>query len=521
VTTKFKETGLPCPCGVSSDAYCIDHEGGDFCFSCSKSPSKKFSKEKYIDLDISENDIVTAEYVPHRGLSQKTLEFFDVKTKLVNGIPLEWGFPYPNGAYKIKRVNPKSRSDKYVWKGEANTAGLFGADRFPAGSRESITITEGEHDALAIREAVGDKTAATSVQSSSTALRDCDLNRAYINSFDKIILAFDNDEAGKSALKKVVSSGLFDFNKVYYIPFDRHKDANEYLVAKERDELLKVWKACKKYTPDNIISTFNEISEALKENREDEIGTYPTDRLNDMLYGFYRGQVVLVKGLEGIGKTEIFRLMEFHLLKTTDCKLGLIHMEEDKATTIKGVATYELGVPCNLPDTGVSEEDVLRGYRDAVKGREDRVYIYTMFGGDDPDDVLDSIRFLVASGGVDIVFLDHITMLVSGVEEGDERRKLDYISTKLKKMAKELKFCLVMITHVNDDGQTRGSRMISKIADTMINLNRDLTADDENDRNTLWMTIEKNRFTGRTGKAGGLFFNTNTFKLEESHSEQL
>ena len=516
--TKFAEHGLPCPVCDSSDAYAIDHHGIGHCFSCGHHGSGGTRKK---DLDISEDDIVTAEYVPHRGLSQKTLEFYDVKTKLVNGTPVEWGFPYPNGSYKIKRVNPPTKKDKYVWKGEANTASLFGADRFKAGSRESITITEGEHDALAIREAVGDKTAAVSIQSASTALRDIELNRAYINSFDKIILAFDNDEPGKSALKKVVASGLFDFNKLYHVPFDRHKDANEYLLAKERDELLKVWKACKKYTPDNIISTFEEITEALKENREDEIGTYPTKRLNNMLYGLYRGQVVLVKGLEGIGKTEIFRLMEYHLLKETECKLGLIHMEEDKATTIKGVATYELGVPCNLPDTGVGEDDILRGYQAAVKGREDRIFLYTMFGGDDPDDVIDSIRFLVASGGVDIVFLDHITMLVSGVEEGDERRKLDYISTKLKKMAKELKFCLVMITHINDDGQTRGSRMISKIADTIIHLDRDLTADDENDRNTLWMTVEKNRMAGRTGKAGGLFFNTSTFKLEESHSEQL
>ena len=118
--------------------------------------------------------------------------------------------------------------------------------------------------------------------------------------------------------------------------------------------------------------------------------------------------------------------------------------------------------------------------------------------------------------GVDVVFLDHITMLVTGVEEGDERRKLDYLSTKLKKMCKELNFCLVMITHVNDDGQTRGSRNISKIADIMIDLYRDKLSEDEYERSCLKLTIEKNRKSGRTGDAGTLYFNTDTFKLEEA-----
>lgn len=511
---------MPCPCGASSDAYSIDHSGRGWCFSCND-PKRFNTPREGEDLTeethegILDTDVVELVYEAARGLSKKTLEFYNILTKKVNGESFSWGFEYPNGAWKSKKLKPRSRKDHYSWNGEANSAGLFGRDKFGPGSKKSVTITEGEFDAPSIYEATGGQTAAVSVQSSSTALRDIELEYEWVNSFDKIIIAFDNDEAGKTALRKIMSSGLFDFNKLYYVPFSEFKDANDYAQNGKLSELNRVWKSAKKYTPDNIISTFSEIEEALKESQEQEIGTYPTERLNDMLYGLYRGQVVVVKGMEGIGKTEIFRMMEYHLLKTTECKLGLIHMEEDKSTTIKGLATYELGVPCTLPDTGMSDKDILKGYAKAVGDSEDRVFIYTMFGGDDPDDVLDSIRFLVASGGVDIVFLDHITLLVTGTEEGDERRKLDYMSTKLKKMAKELQFCLVMITHVNDDGQTRGSRNISKIADTMINLDRDKLSEDEAERNTLFITIEKNRMTGRTGKAGALLFDTNTFKLVE------
>lgn len=522
--TKFPEHGLPCPCGESSDAYAVDQNGKGHCFSCGE-PEWKINKrlgleEKGEDLseDTEQIDDDDVDYVfkKHRGISEKTAEFYKIRTKTVKGEDFSWGFQYANGAIKVKKVDGPKKS-RYSWVGSANEAGLFGKNLFLPGSKRTIIVTEGEHDAPSFYELLNGSVAAVSVQSSSTALRDITLDRDYLNSFDRIVIAFDNDEQGQSAMRKVMASGLFDFNKLYHIPFTKYKDANQYLQEGDFESLMLDYKAAKKYTPDNIISTFDEIKKALHESHEDEIGTYPTQTLNDMLYGLYRGQVVCIKGMEGIGKTEIFRMMEYHLLKTTECKLGIIHMEEDKSTTIKGLATYELGVPCNLPDAGVSEEGILEGYTAAVGNREDRVYIYTMFGGDDPDDVLDSIRFVVASGGVDVVFLDHITMLVTGTEEGDERRKLDYMSTKLKKMCKELKFCLVLISHVNDDGQTRGSRNITKIADVVIHLDRDKLSEDEIDKNSLFLMLEKNRKTGRTGRAGQLFFNSMTFKLEEVH----
>lgn len=517
--TKFVETGLPCPCGKSSDAYCIDPEGKGHCFSCGDPEYKILRRLNIKKEDMTETPTPIQEgelvFKSHRGLSKRTLEFYNIPVKVVDGEDYAYFFTYPNGAVKGKRIGDVPRKDRYRWSGDANSAGLFGRDLFPGGSKPSITITEGEHDAPSVYEISGGTTASVSIQSASTALRDISDNREYINSFEKIILCFDNDEAGKTALKKVMSSGLFDFNKLYYVPLSKHKDANAYLQAGDTGDLAREIKQAKKYTPDNIISTFEEIRGALNESHEDEIGTYPTERLNSLLYGLYRGQVVLFKAQSGIGKTEMFRMIEHHLLKTTQCNLGIIHIEEDRATTIKGIATYELGVPCALPDTGVTEENIIEAYSKAVGGKEDRVYIYTMFGGDDPDDVLDSIRFLVSSGGVDAVFLDHITMLVTGTEEGDERRKLDYMSTKLKKMAKELKFTLCMISHVNDDGQTRGSRNIEKIADTIIHLERNKLADNDYDRNTLRLTVEKNRKTGRTGDGGSLFFNDQTYKLEE------
>ena len=75
-----------------------------------------------------------------------------------------------------------------------------------------------------------------------------------------------------------------------------------------------------------------------------------------------------------------------------------------------------------------------------------------------------------------------------------------------------------MTTHVNDDGQTRSSRMIGKSASIRIDLKRDHMNTDPDVRNTTYLNVSKNRPTGATGFAGILKFNPSTFTLEEEFS---
>lgn len=511
---------LPCPCGRSSDAYAIYEDGSEHCFSCDK---HKFPESKENDLSFPEYE--TYKYVSFRGISERTMEKYNAvagfKGDELDSIVYSYKSPTVTdeeavGKVRYVGVETKKGKNPFSTFGKLNDEGLYGKHVHTAGSLPSITIFEGQDDALTGDTVFGDRSACLSVQSASTALRDIKKDREYINSFDKIIFWFDNDQAGKEALDKVIKAGLFDFNKMFIVGETSYKDANDYLQADERKEIFTIWKSAKKYTPDGIISTFSEIENALNKANEDQIGTYPFETLQHNLFGLHRGEVIIFKAPEGIGKTETFRAIEHHLLKTTDKRIGIIHLEEDDGTTIKAIATYELGVPCVLPDYGVTKKEIFDAYVKAVGNREDRVYMHSHFGADDPDVILDNIRFLTTVCGCDFIFLDHITMLVTGLgDDGDERRKLDYISTKLKLMAKEIGFCLVMISHVNDDGQTRGSRNITKIANTVVDIFRNKVADDIRERNTTYYTIEKARLGGRTGPGGKVFFDPDTYNMRD------
>lgn len=519
------EQNLPCPCGKSSDAYAVNSKEDGHCFSC----GKHFFKDNDNKKEPSELDEVELEYdyAKYRGVPAAIREKYNCFVGLdKDSIPREVVYRYnknevngttldPVGKRRLIDLDEKGRK-RFLTFGEVAQAGLYGKHVHDPGSKASITIFEGEEDALTGDTVLGQYTASTSVQSASTALRDITKDRDYINSFDKIILWFDNDVAGQEALKKILSASLFDFQKLFLVSETKYKDANEYLQNDDAKDLATVWRAAKRYTPDGIISTFDEIETALNKAKEDAIGTYPFEVLQHNLFGLHRGEVVVFKASEGIGKTETFRAIEHHLLKTTDKRIGIIHLEEDDGTTIKAIATYELDIPCLLPDMGITNKEIFNGYKRAVGGKEDRVYMHSHFGADDPDVILDNIRFLTTVCGCDFIFLDHITMLVTGHgDDGDERRKLDYISTRLKLMAKEIGFCLCMISHINDDGQTRGSRNITKIANTVIHIDRNKVAEDPTERNTTYYTIEKARLGGRTGPGGKVFFDMDTYKMRE------
>lgn len=494
------KTHVECPCGMSSDAYAEGTNGWGKCFSCDKS----FPPDGAVMEDTRN---LTYDYYEHRNLNKKTLEFYNVVTEFADNEPFKVGFVYPNGATKFRLLEEK----KFFSEGPMGAASLFGMDKFDPGGKSTVIITEGEYDALSAYQMLNGKVAAVSIRSSSSARADCDKARAWLNSFDKIVLCLDNDTQGKKATKQI--SGLFDYQKVFTCQMTKHKDASDYLQAGDYQDFVSVFNKAKRFTPESIVNSFADIKALLKDNQTEQVGSFPFEELNAMTYGLRKGDMILMKGLEGIGKTEVCRAIIHNNLKHHNVKMATIFLEETESTTIKGVATYELEQPAMLPDSGLSHDDIMEGYKKAVKDDEARLYIHKHFSSEDEGEIIDNIRFLVVSAGCGIVFLDNLTMLTTGREGEDERMRIDRITRRLRDLVNELGFCLILVAHVNDIGQTRGSRLPDKISNTVLRLERDLTSADENERRTTKMTLEKTRLGGKTGPAGKAFFDTEKYIL--------
>lgn len=489
--SNWVQTKQPCPVCPSSDAYHIHADGHGYCFSCQYF---KPSKDSFVDTEF------TYEYLPYRGLTKDTLRTYDMKTKIdKDGKPISVGYVMPNGDIKVRNLAEKS----FYWtKGsDQKKAGLFGMDKFEPGKWKYITITEGYEDAASIHQVT--EGPAVSVHSSTSAVNDCIHDRDKLNSYERIYLAFDSDGPGREATERVAQ--LFDPSKVFVVKFNRRKDANEYLQHGEGDELKRIWWNSKLYLPEKVVNSFEDIGKLLSVEPKRGIPAYPTAELNKMTYGIRTGETVLIVAQEKVGKTEVMHDIEYSLLQQTDWPIAAIYLEEPAQRHAQAIAGLHIEKPVHLPDCGVGQAQVFDAFKEAVK-EDGRLFIYSHFGSDDPDVFIDLVRFLVTARGVRAVLFDHLTMVVSGHQGEDERRVLDYLSTKLEMLVKELDFALIMVSHVNDEGKTRGSRYLTKVADITIGLERDLQNLDPMVRRTTNLRVLYNRFSGETGPAGQVIY---------------
>ena len=122
------------------------------------------------------------------------------------------------------------------------------------------------------------------------------------------------------------------------------------------------------------------------------------------------------------------------------------------------------------------------------------------------------------------IILDHISILISGMDNGDERKMIDRAMTKLRTLVQELDIGLILVSHLrrpegdkgHEDvakvrlGQLRGSHAIAQLSDICLSLQVD---PDDPDGDGRFIQILKNRFTGEVGNAGGVSYNRETGRL--------
>lgn len=506
----------PCPCGTSSDAY---NQVTGKCFSCGK--VIKYTGGTVVNLMDIKQANATWKFLPDRGITGESYEFYNTRTIIPQGEePLYRLYPFGGVATKKRFLRRKD----FRTEGPIADAGLFGKDKFPPGSAKSITVTEGEEDAISVFQMLGSRYPAVSVQSSSSALRDCTIDFDYLNSFEKIYLCFDNDEPGKKACLQVQE--LFDPLKICIVKISgRYKDANDYLVANDVETFKKLWWSAKPPRPEGIVATYDEVDNIIDTAQYDEGISLPTflPRLQEMTGGLRRGESWLWTAREGTGKTEILRAVEKAIIDQAPegSAVGIIHAEERKDRLYAGLVGLYLGRPAHRTATApaLPPEDIKREWRSLTQNNPERAIVFSLPETDDPDVLLNGIRYLAVGYGCWGICFDHIGYSVTGSMGDDATKKLDYISTRLETLVKKHNFHLSFVSHVNDNLETRGSRNISKICDVWIHLERPIEHEVDIVRNTTTLTVRKNRPTSYSGPAGQILFDPNSFSYRVKNND--
>lgn len=520
-------TRQPCPyvdCG-SSDAFSYSTRGFGKCFSCERSyPSSAkvrvhaWAKEKYpttAPLYVVEEEPEVEikgenNYVSIRGISVRTMETYDVRTTKDKSYQT---YEYPSGGKKIRNLKQK---DFRTTKGFL-TDELFGMDKFTAGCSKMLTITEGELDALSVHQMLTDQNGSmiypvVSLPSATPSKNLWEKCKPYLDSFSKIVLSVDNDEAGNAVADKIAK--LFP-NKVYRVPHGPYKDANEFLTKGAAAEFRAAWFNAKKYTPDNVLNTTEQFLKLYRDTPDHQYVETGINELDAKILGLMQGHFTVIKAPTGIGKTEIMRYLEYNMLKK-GVPIATWHLEETKLRSLLGLVSYEANDNLTRPDLIEQKDanDIVEGAITSLTS-EGNLYQFFLEDGQGADELCDQIRFFSQACGCKFVFFEPIQDVVTGSSEESKEQQLADLSVRLSKMAADLNVGIVTIAHTNENGDPKYCKMIGQRASVIIDLNRDKEANSVEDRNTTYIKVEKNRPCSQEGPAGKMKFNYDTFTLRE------
>ena len=521
------KTHQPCPDCGSSDALQINEDGSTKCYSCDKfTPSKK---EKPVTTHSLE-DILSLKSMElrDRGISKEVMEEYGVRVECSQetGEPVVHYYPYYKEGqlvgFKKRIVDGKLFSTI----GDMKKAELFGSNT--THGNKYLIITEGEIDAMSIKEMLRSSGKDYNVVSlpSGASGRGIQDNLDFIESFETVVLCFDNDKPGLKAVDQAI--GLIKPGKVKVCTLPE-KDANEMLKQGRSKEFLVALGRARVQRPDGLVRG-KDTWQALMEKPDIASVPFPEhwNVLNDMTYGMRLGELDTWTSGSGSGKTQIFRELQYHLLKTTEETIGVISLEESLVDSVEALMALDMNKRIQLPDVKYTEEE----YRKAWENTQgtDRFVFYDHFGSIEDDSLISKIRQLARVEGCKYIFLDHLSIVVSEfAAEGGERERIDTVMSKLKSLTQELNIWLGLIVHLRKTGggtsfeegamptldDLRGSGSIKQLSNSVYATARNQQADNEVERNVSQLAVLKCRFTGRTGKADRLLYNSETGRLED------
>lgn len=514
----------PCPDCGSHDALCKYSDGHTYCFSCHTFHKQEGDDSGYMSVrpDMIPESMMTIDDLRARGITKTTCEKFGYYKARVNG---QWAQVacYYDDTGRMVGQKIRFQDKQFSVRGHV-THRFFGQQRWAGGGGKKLIITEGEIDCLTVSQVNGNKYPVVSipngVTSAKAVFKD---NLEWLDSFEQVIVMFDNDEAGREAVKSV--EGLLKPNKLFVATLPL-KDPNECLLAGRADEINKAIWSAKQYTPDGIINA-KDTWDIISVDDDNEKGyEYPWNiDLNKMTMGLRKGELTVLTAGTGVGKSTFVRGIAYDLGVNKGLKVGMLMLEENIKRTVKGLMSIACGKRLYINRQCVSDEEYKDAF-DKTAGSGNYV-LYEHFGSLDGDNLLDKIRYMAIGEQCDFIILDHVSIAVSGLEGNDERKLIDILMTTMRSLVEETGVGLIVISHLkrvsdqqsHEEGgatslsQLRGSGAIAQLADTVIGLERNQQADGK-EKNLVRVRVLKNRFTGETGIAGYLYYDKDTDHLE-------
>ena len=378
------------------------------------------------------------------GLSE-----FDGKT------PFTFNFPTSIES-KLSGYKSVMLDKKAMWSvGDVKTAELLNWHKAKVVGGKTLYITEGQWDMLALHQVLHDscggkyKYAVTSIPNGvDSAAGTIGRMKKEIKQagFEKIVLVFDNDKAGRKAVSDVQAIDP----DVYVAPWIcGSKDANDALLKGRGSKLADsvLWKSHKPLM-EGVVSVADVLNSSLE---PPQMGlSYPWPTITDATLGQHFGAADALGSAVGSGKTTLGHILAAHNLKVHGEGSALYYMEEANHKTLWNVAGKIDRLQYKNPEVFEANKD---RYMDTVSSLEGQIFLWNSSGNSrqrfDMQAIVDAMRFNTLEYGIRFHQLDNMTKLVDNLSPAEANEFINKWSSELSNMAAELNINVLVYSHLN------------------------------------------------------------------------
>lgn len=535
------------PTCSSSDAMAVYEKETDegpvidaYCFSC----NEYFNQDKVEESGVRQQEHVSVNKVEvtdfswiqsipfrgwkERGITKVTSAKYGVHTEVEGETSVTSRF-YPS-TQSGKIVGYKKRTLPKTFNGFGNTKAtneLFGQAVFEKGQKY-LVITTGEEDAMSFAEVLRSNNNGTEYWTpcisvtcgDGSIIKQFKVNYEYINSFEKIILAFDNDEPGQKYLEE--AARLLSPGKAFIAKFPRDvKDASDLLKVGRVSELKQVfWKAVP-FSRVDVLHLEQLWDDFESEDNNVKIPFPPAwSHLNDMMNGgMEKGEITVIGALTSIGKSSVINNIVYNLIENTKFKVGAMYLESTKREVVRDLLSLESGINLRVINRNdVDLQQLKSRFFENIAKKNQFVYVDHQ-GSISTAEIFDKLNYLAKAEGCDVIVIDPIQ---AGVNSSENGAIIAFMDTLLK-FAKETDTCVIAVSHMKkpsednphavSEYQLMGSSSINQIAFNTILISRDKMNEDPVKRSATRIQLVKCRRTGNTGESGWLRYDYETTHL--------
>lgn len=467
------------------------------------------------------------EYMKTRGISQEVTERYGITTQKANDSVVVFPFYDADGIlrfvkYRNTEFTPGNGSKEWC---EANCMPiLFGMDKCNP-DKKTLIMTEGQIDSLSVTEAGFEN--AVSVPTGKNGFTWVPYCWDFLNQFETLIIFGDHERDEIT---------LLDEMRVRFNGTVKHVRPEDYRGCKDANDILR------KFGKDAIRDAINnavpvEVAEIkqLADVERVDLSTMKKfssgiSAVDEVLGGFYFGQLVVVTGERGEGKSTL--ASQFATMGIKAGHSVFFYSGELMDWYFRAWIDYQIAGPeyintmCNTfgHETYSIDGNVYPGIAEWYRGRF-FLYDNSSVLKEDREGLIPTVIKAIRQHGCSIVFIDNLMTAISDDITSDIYRQQTEFVKKLANIAKQMNVIIFLIAHPrktngysfeNDD--VAGSSNITNLADVVMRYARPKGDDEDEDTQDRLLQITKNRLTGRTDRHGiRLFFDERSKRIGEMH----